>query len=86
MKLDELLAEVERPSAAGAGGHAVHTRSVLRDLASRLRLAVEAAGIVVANSKMIPDPDMKGATDCYSVPLDDVVGLRETLRKIEEGQ
>ena len=37
---------------------------------------------VALNTKLIPDPDMEGATDCYKVPCDDVDAIRDFLKKV----
>lgn len=41
------------------------------------------AAIIIANACLIPDPAMAGATDTYSVPLDDIEALR-TLLQIQQ--
>jgi hypothetical protein len=33
---------------------------------------LEALQIIVANARMVPDPTMDGATDCFAVPLGDI--------------
>lgn len=40
----------------------------------------EAIRIIIGNAKMIPDPNMGGSTDCFSVPLDDINEARSLLR------
>lgn len=40
---------------------------------------IDIAWIILANATVIPDPAMKGSTDTYSVPLDDIDNLREIL-------
>ena len=42
----------------------------------------EALCNIVANARIIPDPAMGGATDTYSVPLDDIEAAREIVRKV----
>ena len=32
----------------------------------------DALQVIVANARMIPDPQMEGTTDCFAVPLDDI--------------
>lgn len=39
----------------------------------------DAAAILLTNAQMIADPSRGGATDCYSVPLDDVEALSAAL-------
>jgi hypothetical protein len=39
--------------------------------------------VIVANAKMILDPSMGGATDTYSVPLDDITDAGELLEQID---
>lgn len=49
-----------------------------------LKALVEAAEIVLANATVIPDPAMKGSTDTYSVPLDDIEALKKALALAQE--
>lgn len=37
---------------------------------------------IVANAKLISDPAMEGATDTYSVPLDDIDNARALIERI----
>lgn len=38
-------------------------------------------GTVVLNAKLIKDPAMNNTTNIYSVPVDDIVALREAILK-----
>lgn len=42
---------------------------------------LEMLQIIVANARVIPDPDMHGHTDIYSVPICDIESAREAIRK-----
>ncbi len=46
----------------------------------------EALRVLVANAELAPDARMKGATDCYSVPLDDIEAARAVLAKLAEAE
>jgi hypothetical protein len=43
----------------------------------------EAANILLANAELGPDPRMKGATDCYLVPTDDIATLRTFINNTD---
>ena len=47
-----------------------------------LEQMVDAASVVVANAEIAPDPTMKGATDWYGVPPDDIDQLRTSLELV----
>jgi hypothetical protein len=42
--------------------------------------ALRVLGIIVQNAEVQPDASMKGATDCYAVPLDDIEAARTLLK------
>jgi hypothetical protein len=41
-----------------------------------------AVNTLLINAEVIPDPKMKGLTDTYSVPLDDIETLETVMEKI----
>lgn len=45
--------------------------------------ALEMLRIIVANAQIIPDPQMNGATDTYSVPLDDIEAARSLIARAD---
>lgn len=55
----------------------------LERLRSTLEHAVlrEALENIVANARLVPDPQMQGLTDTYAVPLDDIENARKALAK-----
>jgi hypothetical protein len=44
---------------------------------------VWAANNIHFNARLAPDPLMEGTTDCYIVPLDDVLAVRAALAALE---
>ena len=41
--------------------------------------AAAALAIIIGNARLVPDPAMDGATDCYAVPLDDIDAARKLV-------
>lgn len=39
----------------------------------------QALSNIVLNARMIPDPSMQGATDIYTVPMDDIDAARNLI-------
>ena len=45
----------------------------------RIKELTEVAWMLLANAILIPDPRMKGTTDVYAVPIDDIEELKRCL-------
>jgi hypothetical protein len=43
--------------------------------------ALDLLSIIVTNAVLVPDPQMRGTTDTYAVPLDDIEAARTLLRE-----
>lgn len=50
-------------------------------LASSHADLLAALDILIANARLIPDPGMAGATDCYAVPMDDIEAARAAIAR-----
>lgn len=46
---------------------------------------LEALFNILASARLIPDPAMNGATDCYGVALDDIEAIRAVIARVEGG-
>lgn len=44
--------------------------------------ALDILRTIVLNARVIPDPNMSGATDCYAVPLDDIEAARAIAQPV----
>lgn len=51
----------------------------IRNVIKKMTSMTEALSIIVANAVLIPDPQMKGFTDTFAVPLDDIESARAVL-------
>jgi hypothetical protein len=53
------------------------------DILTSDRNVLDILRIIVANAVVISDPRMQGATDCYSIPLDDIEAAQALLERLK---
>ncbi|MGH2612291.1 MAG: hypothetical protein ACRDFB_04500 [Rhabdochlamydiaceae bacterium] len=74
-----LDADFHSPEDAYTGDTTEELKQVQRGLYNLNELYRSALTDIVFNAKEAPDPTMDNATDCYVVPIDDILKAREAL-------
>lgn len=62
----------------------VRDLDIKRVITEALAPLLEKAWNIVLNANLIPDPRMKGTTDCYAVPPEDVTDIESELARWQE--